>query len=151
MDISTFQQILLLSLGKGRIDRTDGPFATKPASSTPYGKIAFSTGIFVGLLRAVSTLFCTFASIAVVHFADSGLDVFKDCVTFIFITEIDSLMFSAAKKGLLGERMLKTSNALETKVGINTKINYWTTYIRMIPTFVAGVGIAVLFWGSCVK
>jgi hypothetical protein len=43
---------------------------------------------------------------SVVHFADNGIEVFKDCVVFVFITEVDSLIFSAAKKGLLGTRLL---------------------------------------------
>lgn len=66
MDMATYTQMLLLSKGKGMIDRTDGPFdvTIAPDSGSAQSKRAFSLALLVHVLRALSAIFVTISSVA---------------------------------------------------------------------------------------
>ena len=160
MDIATFQQVLLLSKHKGWIDRTDGPFKTnqkkppEPPESAPDEPLSRTREdlffVLIYTVRCLSCLCVTLASVAVVHFAENGIEVFKDCVSFVFITEIVSLILSVAKKGLLGERMLKCSNAVNCRVGLNLEIERMAKLVNRAWMVVAAVGVGIIMYTSCV-
>lgn len=63
--------------------------------------------LFTSYLRFVLACGVYVMSFVIIKDADTVLDVWKDCVAIVFITEIDSLLFSAMKKGMLGRKMLK--------------------------------------------
>jgi len=60
-------------------------------------------------------------SFVIVKNSETILDIWKDCVAIAFIVEIDSLLFSAMKKGMITGAMMDCTKNFPGKVCINAK------------------------------
>jgi hypothetical protein len=86
---------------------------------------AFTFEVFLIFMASYGRLVCCcavcFMSFVIVKNSQTILDIWKDCVAIAFIVEIDSLLFSAMKKGMLTGAMMDCTKNFPGKIYITEK------------------------------